>query len=585
MKRSILIIGIIFLLNVSIINPIVFSYNIKEVKEEEYFYQFDPRVISHLTDIYSPIDNEIFKDESVIYNYKGAIENNLKEPSNALYGPMDSPWPMFKYDVRNTGSCPHSTADNPGDNIWWLKLDGFIEGSGVIDNNGIIYFGGMYDFHAFDPINRSIIWTYDFHGQITSSPAIDENGIIYVGKYYPWDGLYALYPNGTKKWRFKGGSVFSSPVIGTDGTIYFGGLKNWDPTGDLHAVNPNGTLKWRYRVKEALYSSPAIGKDGTIYVGSSHWEPDYGHIYAIYQNNGTLKWKYKTNHWVGVSPCVGDDGTVYAVSRDGYLYSLYPNNGTLKWKTKVGAGTHPSISPDGTIYAGWKTLYAIDPTNGSVKWTYDVPGNIQGGTPCISVDGTIYFGTHDHGNFIALNPDGTEKWRKWIGVCEFAPIIDDNGTLYVGTSIDEQHDYGLYRGYTSAGFFYIFNELDPDAPYAPEINGPSKCKLKEHYNFTFKANSPLNKDIYYWIDWGDRDFDGWYGPYNSNHEISLKHRWWDERIHTIRCRVKDIDDRWGAWEEFEVEVTKSRGRATFNSLLLPFLERFLLLERLLNLLR
>ena len=51
--------------------------------------------------------------------------------------------------------------------------------------------------------------------------------------------FYAQVP-GTKKWEFStADAITSSPAIGTDGTIYFG---SYD--GKLYALKPDGTKKW-----------------------------------------------------------------------------------------------------------------------------------------------------------------------------------------------------------------------------------------------------------------------------------------------------------------------------------------------------
>jgi outer membrane protein assembly factor BamB len=502
------------------------------------------------------------------------VENivNSQESNEPIIGPpMDSPWPMFKYDIKNSGYSPYSTANNPGDNSWWLKLDGFIEGSGVIDKEGIMYFVCFDDVYAVYP-NKTIKWIFfDMIGWCRgSSPAIDENGTIYIGTVgTSGNYLYAINSDGSLKWKFHVGDwIYSSPAIGNDGTIYFG-----SETDYIYALYPNGTLKWKYKTSVAVLSSPAIGDDGTIYCGSHD-----KYLYALYPNNGTLKWRYKTGHWIRVAPCIGDDGTVYCVSLDNHLHAVYPNNGTRKWKTKMGqAGTHPSIGPGGTIYCGYEQLFAINP-NGTIKWKYDVSGQIRGSSPCISNDGTIYFGTNN-GWFYAINPDGSLKWQRRIKVCEFSPIIDENGKIYVGTSVNQMHDCGSYISYTQEGIFYEFDELDPDAPSAPEIHGPTECKLKKWYNFTFKSESPLNKEISYWIDWGDNTLQGWFGPYNSGHEISKKHRWWDVKDFTIRCRAQDVDGRWGQWGTYDVTIP--RDKTLQSNILLRLLERFPLLQKLL----
>jgi len=136
----------------------------------------------------------------------------------------------------------------------------------------------------------------------SSIPAIGSDGTIYVGSGDNY--LYALNPEGTRKWRYQtGGDVTSSPAIGSDGTIYVGSDDNY-----LYALNPDGTRKWRNQTGGDVGSSPAIGSDGTIYVGS---DDDY--LYAI-NPDGTLKWRYQTGGYVGSSPAIGSDGTIYVGS-------------------------------------------------------------------------------------------------------------------------------------------------------------------------------------------------------------------------------------------------------------------------------
>ena len=55
----------------------------------------------------------------------------------------------------------------------------------------------------------------------------------------------------------------SSPAIGTDGTIYVGSRDK-----NLYAINPDGSKKWAFKTGNWVTSPPAIGSDGTIYVGS-----------------------------------------------------------------------------------------------------------------------------------------------------------------------------------------------------------------------------------------------------------------------------------------------------------------------------
>jgi len=362
------------------------------------------------------------REKKESYSIDSFLEiNTIPEISSSDRGGlMDSAWPMYCHDVRHTGRSPYSTVNATGVVKWVIGTDGTADGGPTIDSNGIIYIGS-YDLNAVYP-NGTLKWKYVMERSIVCAPAIAEDGTIYFGVIYGNGYLYALYPNGTVKWTYStGGDLDSSPAIGDDGTIYVGSGSN-----TIHAIYPNGTRKWVFNTNHVVLSSPAIGPDGTIYCGCHDT-----YLYALYPENGTLKWKYKTGDWVRVSPCIGDDGTIYVVSFDEYLHAVNPN-GTMKWKSFCGAGTSPTIGWDGTIYCGGYDLYAFYPENGSVKWIYDVPGTVEGGTPCSSIEGTIYLGTWEGGYLIAVNPDGTEKWRKFIGSTDSPPAIGVDGTVYIG---------------------------------------------------------------------------------------------------------------------------------------------------------
>jgi outer membrane protein assembly factor BamB len=403
------------------------------------------------------------------------VEGNTNPKSNCgrRSGLMDSAWPMYCHDVRHTGRSPYSTVNATGVIKWRITTNGPIYGGAAIDNNGMIYVGS-YDLNAVYP-NGTLKWKFPVGFLIVCTPAIAEDGTIYFGAVAGNGCLYAMNPYGTVKWTYQtGGDLDSSPAIGDDGTIYVGsGSKT------IHAIYPNGTRKWVYNTDHVVLSSPAIGPDGTIYCGSHDT-----YLYALNPENGTLKWKYKTGDWIRVSPCVADDGTIYVISFDCYLHAVNPN-GTMKWKTYLGqAGTSPTIGLDGTIYCGYRDLYAINPWNGSIKWIYDVPGTVEGGTPCNSIDGTIYLGTWEGGYLIAVNPDGTEQWRKKIGdFTDSPPAIGADGTVYIGSHEDA---------------FYAFGK----GPLLVEANGPYSGYAHSLIQFSGTIYGGVLPYSYFW-EFGD----------------------------------------------------------------------------------
>jgi outer membrane protein assembly factor BamB len=361
----------------------------------------------------------------------------------------------------------------------------------------------------------------------------------------------------------------SSPAVGTDGTIYFG-----SDNGNIFALYPNGTLKWKYKTNHMVLSSPAISDDGTVYCGSHD-----GKLYALYPNNGTLKWKYGTGGWVRGNPSIGDDGTIYVPSFSDKLFALYPN-GTLKWKfnTGFGASGTPTIGTDGTIYIGTDKLYALN-LDGTLKWSFNFGAelHVADSSPAISADGTIYIGvSHDDGKggeLIAVNPDGTEKWRSGYIANEAvssAPAIGEDGTVYICSASHENDK--------SVGYLHAFHTFDPNAPDAPEINGPTNGKTDTKYEYTFIATDPNGDDVYYYIEWGDHKVKDWFGPYHSDEEVKVNHTWKWEGTFTIKARAKDVNDLWGPYGTLKVTIPRTRA-SSYHWLL----ERFPLLERLLNL--
>ncbi|MCK5261625.1 MAG: PQQ-like beta-propeller repeat protein, partial [Thermoplasmatales archaeon] len=427
MLKKGLITGIILLFIFTSVSPMAFGSDSELLQKDEilenfafyYYDEYDSSKLKHYKEYFQRNNLEIADFEEITTPVKSS-------QTSVSSGPMDSPWPMKCHDLHHTSRSPYSTANNSGFEKWRFKCDGV--DSPIIGDDGIIYFGDNdWDIYAIYP-NGTLKWTYHTGGDITSAPALAEDGTLYVGSWD--DSLYAFNSTtGIRKWRFDAGdTIASSPVVGDDGTIYFGTMG----TGcNIFAVNPNGTEKWRYHTGYYITCDPAIGDDGTVYCGS-------GDTYFYAMNpNGTLKWRFKTGHYIKGPASIADDGTVYIGSFDGYLYALYPNNGTMKWKYGAGTETNPSIASDGTIYVGsLNKLHAIYP-NGTRKWTFTVgssSAHITQSSPAISADGTIYVGTQISsvagGDIIAINSDGTEKWRKriaddWI---RSSPCIAEDGT-------------------------------------------------------------------------------------------------------------------------------------------------------------
>ncbi len=500
-KTTIIIFIILFVL--SSVTPLGIGNQINILDDKIIVNEHD--ILNYNNSVFSTVD----PSTTNVYNSEPTSILNKNSDSNNIFPNVfvEGPWPMYCHDARHTSQSPYSTAGNLGVEKWRFDTNNWqCFGSPIIDKENIIYVGAS-DMFAIYP-NGTKKWEFNMKGIVLSAPVIDDNEVLYFGTLWG-EYLYALYSNnGTEKWKYPIGNTYASPTIGSDGIIYAPATDNWN----VIALHPNGTLKWSFHANERVFSSPAIGDDGTIYVTS------YGsYLYALYPDNGTVKWQYHTGGSVRTSACVADDGTVYVVSVNGVLHALYPN-GTLKWQADyIDGGTSPTIGQDGTIYCGYHKLYAINP-DGSVKWIFN-PGegrNIREGTPCNSADGIIYFGTYGN-EVIAVNPDGTERWRIILTPYCWsvsAPAIGSDGTVYVGSTNDGTPPY-------SYGYLHAIGIK----PLEANANGPYYGLINQSVQFTGTSSGGYLPYSYHW-SFGDGNYSNEQNPiyiYNikGNYSIAL----------------------------------------------------------------
>jgi outer membrane protein assembly factor BamB len=580
LNKNILAIGTVFLFIVSSITPMVIGYRVETNETDLNKMLDDLRFVCSDANGFSK-EKYVYYKEKFLRGYSSDNSNDdmivevekveLAIPIDSLSspgsgnGPMDSPWPMQSHDAHHTGQSPYSTANVDGLEKWRFGADDRVEGGVVIDNDGIIYFGDFDRYlYAVYP-DGMLKWKYKLGGWIWSTPAIAEDGTIYVG-VDDSSCLYAIYPNGTEKWSFNArDTIYSSPAIAEDGTIYFGTM---GVGYNIYAVNPNGTEKWHYKTGYKIVSDPAISDDGTVYIGSGD-----SYLYAMYPN-GTLRWRFKTGDEIHGHPAIGEDGTIYIGSYDDYFYAIYPN-GTMRWRfhSAWGAANSAAIADNGTIYVGTDKLYARNP-DGSHKWTFNLGANRRIGfsSPAISADGTIYvgveIGNRAGGEIIAVNSDGTERWRKNIGNrwVDSSPCIGEDGTVYVGSS-----DWG---------YLHAFGPVESnEPPGTPTISGETNGWAGRSYWYTFKSIDPDRNPISFYIDWGDGE-EGWTSERASGENCYYEHAWSERDEYTIRCKAKDVMGEESDWGE--LVVTMPRKRALTNLLLYRLLEQFPILQKILD---
>jgi outer membrane protein assembly factor BamB len=354
---------------------------------------------------------------------------------------LDSPWPKFHGDLRNTGSSTNglpaadwsrslgspilsspcvgldgtifvgtnngymNALDGSNGNILWRRKTGArVTSSPVISKNGILYFGSVdKNIYALDATNGNVIWTYKTAGAVTSSPLLSADGNVYVGSYDRY--LYALNKaTGTLAWRYKTpGAIESSPTINSTGILFIG-----SNDGSLTAIDTQTHLKvWSYLTDDRIHSSPALN-DSKVYFGSFD-----GYVYALDQSNGNLVWRYLTDWTITSSPSIDSVGTVLIGSDDGFLNALDGKTGTLKWNYAASdsVASSPAIDPYGYCYVGADdgSLYSQKINDPTVQGV--VPGlSLIESSPALTGDG-IVFGTLN--GQIQRRRTASIRWKGW----------------------------------------------------------------------------------------------------------------------------------------------------------------------------
>jgi outer membrane protein assembly factor BamB len=223
-----------------------------------------------------------------------------------------------------------------------------------------------------------------------NGPAIGRDGAIYAA--VDFSPLAAFSPAGAPAWTSAPSGYYVNPAIAADGTIIVGG-------NNLTALAPNGAVLWQKPARvppsggNASYLSPAIGDDGVIYAG----QLNALNLVAV-DPSGAELWARPD---LGGAPAVGFNNDVYVVPETGILHALNAADGSTRW-----------------TYATGKTDY------------YNSEG--------VTIDrlGNLYV-CSDQGVLTSLTPDGQFRWsydfapadNGFIGTS--APVIDDNGVLYV----------------------------------------------------------------------------------------------------------------------------------------------------------
>jgi outer membrane protein assembly factor BamB len=358
---------------------------------------------------------------------RGLVNHALfGDPAMSYWGggaEFDSPWPMFRHDIQNSGRTSY---DGPAIPVvrWTFPL-----------NPG--------------PFSNGV-----------PSPIVGPDGTIYAGNQA--GVLYAINPDGSEKWHYQaGGAINSGPILTVGGVLYFRA-----EDGYLYALTTANELRWRVPVEmnpgtagptpgqPPFSNSPRVMPDGTVLALSTVF--DFGTTVGIFNKY------HPTGNLVSSAAhleAFGASGTP-AVSRDGHIYySLW--DGTLNTGFDLEAPSlgSPAVGNNGSIYVGTSEgdLISINSAMDE-NWRYSIGEPDINSSPALDEDQNVYYGSVNH-NVYSLDHEGNFRWLfDTGGAVDSSPALDDSRVYVVG-------------GPSSSARLYALNQADGSLAWSVPIGG------------------------------------------------------------------------------------------------------------------
>ncbi|VVB61451.1 Uncharacterised protein [uncultured archaeon] len=163
----------------------------------------------------------------------------------------------------------------------------------------------------------------------------------------------------------------------------------------------------------------------------------------------------------------------------------------------------------------------------------------------------------DGGNRVIVGGSTDEKtYRKPIEACGKRDVHEMNLNISV---------VWKGNGIIDINVTIINNEIIlNNQPSIPTLTGPNSVKLNKKYNYEVTTTDPEGDQVWYWIDWGDKNNTGWIGPFTSGTGTTESHIWTTKGNFTIKAKAKDMQDFQTDWATLITSVPYSYNIPTLS---------------------
>jgi len=536
LNKNIPAIGIIFLFLVSAVSPMVFGYEYG-LMEKDLFDNYEKRV----TVFGNSPEEEWNRTFGGINRDHGLSVKQNSDGGFIITGNTYS---------FGAGSC----------NLWLIKtnLDGNEEWNKTFGGNG---------YEEGNSVLQTTDGGYVITGVVTSYGAIRED---------LW--LIKTDSNGNEQWNKTFGGIgddwgFSVQQTNDGGFIITGTFNDGLIVGSdiwLIKTDESGVEQWNETFggeeHEWGFSVQQTTDEGFIITGfTCSYGAGVKNLWLIKTNaSGKEQW----NKTFGGASL--DEGfSVQQTSDGGYIIT------GETWSYGEGLSDVWLIKTDINGNEQWNKTY------GESSWDYgkSVQQTKSGG---YIIAGTTFSGVGPP-NIWLIKTDykGTIEWTKifggdWNDYSKSVQQTIDHGYIVIGST----RSYGAGK----EDIWLIKVAFDENQnPITPIIDGPPSGKVGVEYEYNFLISDPDSDSMFLRVDWGIVGPGKWHGPFPSGTMVKLNYSWYKTGIFTIRAQAMDTFGAQSEWGTLEVSMPKNK--VSTNSLLSQFLERFLLLERLLYLIK